>query len=118
MAYRSLGADDLKMIEKYSDMVYKLSFSLTKNKYDADDIHQENVDRHAIMTLVKADGTESNPNWGVTWHEEIVGRRVTFDEEWFYIEKDELADLRMYGDFYITDCPVNGDWKISFSLSD
>lgn len=78
----------------------------------------ENTDRHAIMTLVKADGTESIPDWSVTWHEEIAGRRVTFDEEWFYIEEDELANLRMYGDFYETDCPVNGDWKISFTLSD
>lgn len=78
----------------------------------------DNVDRHAFLTLVKANGTESNPDWGVTWREEIAGRRVTFDEEWFYIEEDELADLRMYGDFYVTDCPVNGDWKISFSLSD
>lgn len=30
-----------KSIEKYSDMVYRLSYSLVKNKYDADDIHQE-----------------------------------------------------------------------------
>ena len=77
----------------------------------------ENADRHAIMTLVKADGTESLYDWSVTWHEEIAGRRVTFDEEWFYIAEDELADLRMYGDFNETDCPVNGNWKISFSLS-
>ena len=78
----------------------------------------DNVDRHAFLTLVKADGTESDPDWGVTWHEEIAGRRVTFDEKWFYIEEDELADLRMYGDFYKTDCPVYGNWKINFSLSD
>lgn len=78
----------------------------------------ENVDRHAVMTLVKADGTELLYDWSVTWNEEIAGQRVTFDEEWFYIAEDELADLRMYGDFYETDCPVNGDWKISFSLSD
>lgn len=78
----------------------------------------DNVDRHAFLTLVKADGTEADPNWGVTWHEEIAGRRVTFDEEWFYIAEDELANLRMYGDFYVTDCPVYGNWKISFSLSD
>lgn len=78
----------------------------------------ENVDRHASLTLMKADGTESIPDWSVTWHEEIAGRRVTFDEEWFYIAEDELADLSMYGYFYETDCPVNGDWKINFSLSD
>ena len=78
----------------------------------------ENVDRHASLILMKADGTESIPDWSVTWHEEIAGRRVTFDEEWFYIAEDELADLRMYGDFYETDCPVYGNWKINFSFSD
>lgn len=36
-----LRADDLETIEKYSDAVYRMAYSLVKNKYDADDIHQE-----------------------------------------------------------------------------
>lgn len=41
MNRRSLCADDLEMINKYSDKVYRMAYSLLKNKYDADDIHQE-----------------------------------------------------------------------------
>lgn len=62
MAYRSLCADDLKMIEKYSDMVYKLSFSLTKNKYDADDIHQEVFIRYLCKHPVFS-GEEHEKAW-------------------------------------------------------
>lgn len=43
MDQESLRADDLQlnMVEKYSQMVYRLAFSMVKNRYDADDIHQE-----------------------------------------------------------------------------
>ena len=38
-----LRADNLQlnMVEKYSQMVYRLAFSMMKNRYDADDIHQD-----------------------------------------------------------------------------
>ena len=38
-----LRADNLQlnMVEKYSQMVYRLAFSMVKNRYDADDIHQD-----------------------------------------------------------------------------
>ena len=43
MQKKSLCADDstLETIEKYSLRVYRLAYSLVKNKSDADDIHQE-----------------------------------------------------------------------------
>lgn len=47
MKQKSFCADDLQLsnmkevITKYSEMVYRLAYSLTKNKYDADDIHQD-----------------------------------------------------------------------------
>ncbi len=41
MKQESLCADDFTVIQRYSDMVYRLAFSLVKNKYDAEDIHQE-----------------------------------------------------------------------------
>lgn len=43
MQKKSLCADDstLETIEKYSFMVYRLAYSLVKNKSDAEDIHQE-----------------------------------------------------------------------------
>lgn len=43
MAEQSLCAEDSieKTLEKYANMVYRIAFSRTKNKYDADDILQE-----------------------------------------------------------------------------
>lgn len=41
MDQKSLRADDLKVIERYSDMVYRMAFSLLKNRYDAEDVHQD-----------------------------------------------------------------------------
>lgn len=41
MGKQSSRADDLEIIKRYSDMVYRMAFSLLKNKYDAEDIHQE-----------------------------------------------------------------------------
>lgn len=41
MQKESLGEDDWNMIQKYSDTVYRMAYSLAKNRYDADDIHQE-----------------------------------------------------------------------------
>lgn len=41
MSEKSLCADDLEVIEKYSDMVYRMAYSMVKNRYDAEDIHQE-----------------------------------------------------------------------------
>lgn len=41
MSRESLCTDDIEMINKYSDTVYRMAYSLTKNRYDAEDIHQE-----------------------------------------------------------------------------
>lgn len=43
MQSKSLRTDDScrEDIEKYSDMVYRLAYSLVKNGYDADDIYQD-----------------------------------------------------------------------------
>ena len=42
MNHESMRADSLReSIERYSNMVYRLAFFMMKNKYDADDIHQE-----------------------------------------------------------------------------
>ena len=38
---KSLCADDLDMINKHSDMVYRMAYFLLKDKYDEEDIHQE-----------------------------------------------------------------------------
>ena len=41
MGKQSSRADELEVINRYSDMVYRMAFSLLKNRYDAEDIHQE-----------------------------------------------------------------------------
>lgn len=43
MQKKSLRTDDScrEDIERYSDMVYKLAFSLLKNEYDAEDVYQD-----------------------------------------------------------------------------
>lgn len=38
---KSLCADDLDMIRRYSDMVYRMAYSMLKHEQDAEDIHQE-----------------------------------------------------------------------------
>ena len=39
MQKKSLCADDLEIINKNSDMVYRMAYSLLKHKYDAEDIY-------------------------------------------------------------------------------
>lgn len=43
MSYQSLRTDDCveKIIEKYSNMIYKLAYAQTRDKNDADDVFQE-----------------------------------------------------------------------------
>ncbi len=41
MSRKSLCADDLEIIEKYSNMVYRMAYSMVKSREDAEDIHQE-----------------------------------------------------------------------------
>lgn len=41
MVQKSLCADDLDMIGRYSGMVYRMAYSLLKHRQDAEDIHQE-----------------------------------------------------------------------------
>lgn len=64
---KSLCTDDLEIIEKYSDAVYRMAYSLVKNKYDADDIHQEVF---AIYIVKK-------PEFESTEHEKAWFMRVT-----------------------------------------
>lgn len=84
MGYESLCADDFNMINKYSDMVYKLAFSLVKNKYDADDIHQEvfvkyickrpkfeNI-QHEKAWFLRVTINLSKNLWKSTWKQKVI----------------------------------------------
>lgn len=48
MKTKALCAEDLSVIEKYSDMVYRLAYSLVKNPHDAEDIHQDVFVRYIL----------------------------------------------------------------------
>lgn len=41
MGHKSRQRDDLEIIDEYSVMVYRMAYSLVKNRQDAEDIHQE-----------------------------------------------------------------------------
>ena len=57
-----MRADDLEVIEKYSNAVYRMAYSLVKNKYDADDIHQE-VFAIYIVKRPKFENAEHERAW-------------------------------------------------------
>lgn len=69
MNQKSLRADDFEMINKYSDTVYRMAYSLVKNKYDAEDIHQE--------VFVKF--IDKRPKFESTEHEKAWFLRVTIN---------------------------------------
>ena len=62
MSRESLCADDLHIFDKYSNMVYRMAYSLVKNKYDAEDIHQEVFVRF-FCKRPKFESTEHEKAW-------------------------------------------------------
>ena len=70
MSEKSLCADDLIRIERYSDMVYRMAYSLVKHKEDAEDIHQE-----VFMKYLK-----KRPDFEIKEHEKAWFLRVTINQ--------------------------------------
>lgn len=70
------------------------------------------ADRHVRFFLKDRSGEELSPDIGVSWHEEVEGKTLMFDEGWFCMEKSGLEELELYGEFYVTDGSVKGDWKV------
>lgn len=62
MGKQSSRADELETIKRYSDMVYRMAFSLLKNKYDAEDIHQEVFLRY-LRRKPKFEGPQHERAW-------------------------------------------------------
>ena len=90
-----MRADDLEVIEKYSNAVYRMAYSLVKNKYDADDIHQE-VFAIYIVKRPKFENAEHERAWFMrvtvnlcknlwktAWRQKVVSLEEDFEE---YIE--------------------------------
>lgn len=60
---------DLEVINKYSDMVYRMAYSMVKNKFDAEDIHQEVFVRYL----------KKHPEFESAEHEKAWFLRVTIN---------------------------------------
>lgn len=86
MQKKSWRADDSlkEKIELYSPMVYRLAYSLVKNKVDADDIHQEvfikyiskspcfeNAE-HEKAWLIKVTTNQCKNWWRTAWRQKMV----------------------------------------------
>lgn len=77
--------DDLEVIGKYSNTVYRLAYSLTKNMYDADDIHQEVFIRylckhpefaneeHERAWFLRVTVNLCKNLWKTAWKQRVVG---------------------------------------------
>lgn len=76
----------------------------------------DDADRHAQIFLVDSEGESRIPDFSVGWSEEIGGERLSFDEEWFIIDEDELEELQMYGIFYRNEGCVHGNWEVTLEL--
>lgn len=87
-----MRADDLEVIEKYSNAVYRMAYSLVKNKYDADDIHQE-VFAIYIVKRPKFENAEHERAWFMrvtvnlcknlwkaAWRQKVVSLDENFEE--------------------------------------
>lgn len=84
MERKSLRADDFEVISKYSDMVYRMAYSLLKNKYDAEDVHQdvfvrylkkkpefENA-RHEKAWFLRVTVNLCKNFWKTAWRQKVV----------------------------------------------
>ena len=92
MKEKSLCADDLAMIEKYSNMVYRMAYSMVKNPQDAEDIHQDvfvkyigkrpvfESEDHAKAWFLKVTINMSKNLWKTAWKQKVVSL-VDYDLE-------------------------------------
>ena len=92
MSQKTIDTDDLEMIDKYSYMVYRLAYSLVKNKYDAEDIHQEVFVRylckrpafanaeHEKAWFLRVTANLCKNFWKTAWHRKML-RLEDFDYE-------------------------------------
>ncbi len=91
MRQKSLCTDDLAMIEKYSDMVYRMAYSMVKNPYDAEDIHQDvfvkyigkkpvfESEEHAKAWFLRVTINLAKNFWKTAWKQRVVS---LLDSDW------------------------------------
>ena len=86
MYQESMHVDSIReSIERYTDMVYRLAFSMMKNKYDADDIHQEvfvqyinhyqtlESEEHKKAWLIRVTINTCKNWWKSAWQRRVCG---------------------------------------------
>ena len=93
-----------KVIEKYSPMVYRLAYSLVKNRADADDIHQEvflkymkyrprfESEEHEKAWFIRVTTNQCRNWWKTAWRKRIVSLseyKEEDDTQNFSVEKNE-----------------------------
>lgn len=85
MSQRSLCADDWDRIGRYSDMVYRMAYSLLKHRQDAEDIHQEvflkylrkkpvfeNAE-HEKAWFLRVTVNSCKNHWKTAWKQKVIG---------------------------------------------
>lgn len=104
MEKQSPDADvfQIKIIETYSDMVYRLAFAAVKNRFDADDIHQEVFVRYLKNVPVFQNAEHEKAwflrvtinccknHWKSAWIRKITG--LSAEEPYGSYEPDELDE--------------------------
>lgn len=93
------GNPQMNMVEKYSQMVYRLAFSMMKNKYDADDIHQDVFIRF-LKKQPRFDSEEHEKAWFIrvtvncctNYHKTAWKRKMVSLSEY---ERQEDAEMPM-----------------------
>lgn len=78
----------------------------------------ENADRHIRFFLKDKEANERIPDASVSWQEKIDGEKILFEESWFVISEQELEKSELFGDFYITEKSVKGEWEIIVNLEE
>ncbi|MBQ8821139.1 MAG: sigma-70 family RNA polymerase sigma factor [Lachnospiraceae bacterium] len=100
MNEKSLRADDYEMIEKYSNMVYRMAYSMVKTKEDAEDIHQDvfmkylkkrpefENEEHAKAWFLRVTVNHCKNFWKSAWMQRMIG----LEEGGSFAEKEEVHD--------------------------
>lgn len=92
--------DGMDVILQYSDMVYRMAYSLVKNKYDAEDIHQEvfvkylkkrpafESEAHCRAWFLRVTINSCKNLWKTAWRQKVVSLG---EEDWDRAEDGQTA---------------------------
>lgn len=72
--------------------------------------------RHIRLFLREGNGDERYCDGSVMWQEEIGGQKVLLEEAWFVVTEQKLEQLELWGEYWIADGCVRGDWEVTFEM--